>query len=35
MSAETMLLKLYMQTYRHFAALNPNIISVAVNSNGQ
>jgi len=35
MSAEKMLLTLYMQTYRHIAAFNPNITSVAVNSNGQ
>jgi hypothetical protein len=35
MSAEKKLLMLYMKTYRHFAALYPNITSITVSSNGQ
>jgi len=35
MSADTVLLTLYITTYRHFVALTPNISLVAVNSNGE
>jgi hypothetical protein len=35
MSENKMLLTLYMKTYLQLAALNPNITSAAVNSNGQ